>query len=466
MPHVLIVDDDHAICEVVAEVAADHGFTASRAPSVKDALIQFERKQPDLVLTDLSLPDSNGLEMLEKILPAGVEAAVMTGHASVETAVGALRLKVADYLSKPLCMDRLAALFRQAAESARARGRREKGGEALPNEAMLGQCAAMQEVREQIGRVAATDATVLLTGESGTGKELAARAIHTQGARASGPFLAVNCGAISPNLIESELFGHERGSFTGAQRQHKGYFESADGGTLFLDEITEMPMALQVRLLRVLESGCVMRVGTHREIECDVRIVAATNRDPEQAVQEKRLRQDLYYRLNVFPINLPPLRERREDITTLADDFLRRLNTRYGQNRYFSQAASAAVTRYDWPGNVRELRNFVRRAFILAEGDELDADTLLPYGDAGGWSGVHHIHVPLGVTLAEADRMMIMATLEKCGGVRKDTAQLLGISQKTLYNRLDAYAAVAATDDEALFSPDTRGRNLATSDRA
>lgn len=458
MPHVLIVDDDHAIRELVAAVADDHGYTVSQARSVKDALIQFERKQPDLVLTDISLPDSNGLEMLEKMAPAGVDAAVMTGYASLDTAIGALRLKVLDYLSKPLCMDRLAALFEQVAESTKTGGAGQECA-VSPDKALLGNCESMREIREKLTRVAATDATVLLVGESGTGKELAARAIHAQSARASGPFLAVNCGAISPNLIESELFGHERGSFTGAQRQHKGYFESADGGTLFLDEITEMPMALQVRLLRVLESGSLMRVGTNREITCDVRIVAATNRNPEQAVQEKSLRQDLYYRLNVFPVTLPPLRERREDIMVLLEDFLQSLNAQYGRNRYFSQAALQAVTRYDWPGNVRELRNFVRRAFILAEGDELDADTLLPYGEPAGVSGCRHIQVPLGITLAEADRMMIMATLEKCGGVRKDTAQLLGISQKTLYNRLDAYAASAGAHDDALFSPDTRGRS-------
>jgi len=237
------------------------------------------------------------------------------------------------------------------------------------------------------------------------------------------------------------MFGHERGSFTGADRQHKGYFERADGGTLFLDEVTEMPLDLQVKLLRVLETGQFMRVGTNREISCDIRIVAATNRNPEQAVQEGKLREDLYYRLSVFPIELPPLRERGDDILLLARRFLQAQNQESGRNKYFSPEASEILKQYEWPGNVRELKNFVRRAFIMADGDVLGVDMLAPHVSPAGEPVGGEVSVPVGETLAEADRRLILATLERCNGVKKQAAMMLGISPKTLYNRLEEYAA-------------------------
>src|SRR5690606_36707995 len=249
---------------------------------------------------------------------------------------------------------------------------------------LLGQSESMEQLYAQLSRVAATDATTLLIGESGTGKELAAHAIHELSSRASKPFIAVNCGAISPHLIESELFGHERGSFTGADRQHKGYFERADSGTLFLDEVTEMPLDLQVKLLRVLETGRFMRVGTHREITCDIRVVAATNRNPEQAIQDGKLREDLYYRLSVFPVELPPLRERGTDILFLADRFLAALNEKYGEAKHFSHQVRQVIFEYAWPGHVREHKNFVLRAYILAQEGVLSVVVLQalisPYG--------------------------------------------------------------------------------------
>ena len=286
MPHLLIVDDDDAIRETLAELGRDNGFTVALAASVKDALIQLERQVPDLVLTDVRLPGGSGMDIFKNVATASAEVVVMTGHGTVDNAVQALRLGATDYLVKPICMERLNGILMRIMANA--------GGE-LPGTPfeepgrfgkLYGASAPMRELYRQIGRVAPTDVTVLLVGESGTGKELAAHAVHELSARRQRPFVAVNCGAISPNLIESEMFGHERGSFTGADRQHKGYFERADGGTLFLDEVTEMPLDLQVKLLRVLETGQFMRVGTHREIACDIRIVAATNRNPEQAVQE------------------------------------------------------------------------------------------------------------------------------------------------------------------------------------
>jgi len=442
MPHLLIVEDDDAIRETLAEIGRDSGFTVALAASVKDALIQLERQAPDLVLTDVRLPGGSGMDIFKNVAVASAEVVVMTGHGTVDNAVQALRLGATDYLTKPICMDRLNEILTRVVANA--------GGErpGTPFEEpgrfgkMYGSSPPMRELYRQVGRVAPTDVTVLLIGESGTGKELAAHAIHELSRRRQRPFIAVNCGAISPHLIESEMFGHERGSFTGADRQHKGYFERADGGTLFLDEVTEMPLDLQVKLLRVLETGQFMRVGTNREIGCDIRIIAATNRNPEQAVQEGKLREDLYYRLSVFPLELPPLRERGDDIAFLADRFLQAQNQDAGSHKAFSARAKTALAQYEWPGNVRELKNFVRRAFIMAESDELDVDLLAPQVSPGGDLGAGgQITVPVGETLAEADRRLILATLERCKGVKKQAAAVLGISPKTLYNRLEEYAA-------------------------
>lgn len=301
---------------------------------------------------------------------------------------------------------------------------------------------AMQKLASQLRLAAATDASVFIVGESGTGKEIVARAIHETSDRRDQPFVAVNCGAISGTLAHAELFGHEKGSFTGAVAQNAGYFEYASGGTLFLDEVTEMPLDLQVKLLRVLETGQFMRVGTNREIACDIRIVAATNRNPEQAVREGKLREDLYYRLSVFPVELPPLRERGDDILLLARRFLATQNLESGTSKDFSPAALQRLQQYEWPGNVRELKNFVRRAFIMADGNVLEADMLAPQVSPSGASATGgRVSVPVGETLAEVDRRLILATLERCNGVKKQTAAMLGISPKTLYNRLEEYAA-------------------------
>jgi len=291
-------------------------------------------------------------------------------------------------------------------------------------------------------------ATVLLVGESGTGKELAAEAIHLASPRHDKPFMAVNCGAISPNLIESELFGHEKGAFTGAERQHKGYFERANGGTIFLDEITEMSMELQVRLLRVLETGCFMRVGSHDEITTNVRVVAATNRNPEQAVSKGSLREDLYHRLSVFPLELPPLRDRNDDMLLIADHFLQALNQEHGTAKQFSDDARKAMLAYSWPGNIRELRNYVYRSFILAD-DVIKGDfnSFSLESHSAGWGS--EITVPVGVPLADANRQLILATLKQCGGVKKAAAEMLGISLKTLYNRLEEYGALGDVDESS-----------------
>src|SRR3954447_11991557 len=331
MPHLLIVDDDPEALEWLTELAKGEGFTVSAADSLRAARIHMSRLQPDVLLTDLQLPDGRGVDLVSDIESrASTELVMITGHASVESAVEALRLGATDYLVKPIDVERLKAILRRVPRTGELR---QEIGE-LRDELrklgrfghILGSSAPMQKLYDQLNRVSPTSATVLLVGESGTGKELAAQTIHDLSRRKKRPFLPLNCGAVSPNLIESELFGHEKGSFTGADRQHKGFFERAHGGTLFLDEITEMPQELQVKLLRVLETGSSTRVATTQPISADVRLIAATNRNPEAAVADGKLREDLYHRLNVFPIELPPLRDRATDIELLAQHFLNQLN--------------------------------------------------------------------------------------------------------------------------------------------
>jgi DNA-binding NtrC family response regulator len=302
---------------------------------------------------------------------------------------------------------------------------------------LFGGSAAMRDIYRRIDKVAPTSATVLITGESGSGKEVVARTIHDRSERAKLPFVAINCGAIPANLIEAELFGYEKGAFTGAARQHRGCFERADGGTLFLDEITEMAPEMQVRLLRVLETGRYTRVGGEEELRARVRVLAATNRDPQQAVQERKLREDLMYRLAVFPIALPPLREREGDAELLAERFLAQHNDAEGTTRHFSRQAMATIRAHHWPGNVRELKNAVHRAFILAEDTvELDFAGLAWAGPVGDC-----LRLPVGTPLAEIERQAIYATLDLCEGNKRRCAEMLGVSLKTLYNRLSEYQA-------------------------
>jgi DNA-binding NtrC family response regulator len=297
----------------------------------------------------------------------------------------------------------------------------------------------MRQLYIMLERVAPTDATVFIVGESGTGKELVAKTVHMKSARRGEPFLAINCGAIPANLIEAELFGYEKGSFTGAARQHKGYFERVGRGTLLLDEITEMPMEMQVKLLRVLETGRFVRVGGDYEIATEARIIAATNREPHVAVAEGKLRSDLHYRLSVFPVQVPPLRDRGEDVISLAEHFLVELNDENGASKRLAPATREALRTHAWPGNVRELRNVMQRAFIMGDEEICVAGLLQPVQQ----EGVRHVDgmltIAVGTPLAEAEREMIFATLQYCQGNKRRAAQILGLSLKTLYNRLAAY---------------------------
>ena len=455
MSHVLIVDDDANTREALAALASQEGFTTAMAGSIAEARIQLVRQRPDVVLVDLRLPDGSGIDLFEDLEDrSSIETILITGHASVESAVEALRLGASDYLTKPVNLQRLKAMLARVPRSGELRAEIGQLRDELRRLGrfgrLVGRSTAMQEVYDKVARVAPTEATVLLMGESGTGKEIVARTIHELSRRRKRPFLAINCGAISPNLIENEMFGHERGSYTGADRQHKGYFEQADGGTLFLDEITEMPLELQVRLLRVLETGTLMRVGTSRSIETDVRIIAATNRDPREAVRAGKLREDLYHRLNVFPLVMAPLRERGDDIELIANHFLEEMNEACGTGKHFAPGAVARMKQHPWPGNVRELKNYIHRVFIMAGDEGLPGPD--PAGDsslartngasvpaAAVASGAPAITVPLGTPLSVAARELILSTLQHCGGERKRTAEMLGICTKTLYNRLREY---------------------------
>ncbi|TJZ70054.1 sigma-54 interaction domain-containing protein [Chitiniphilus eburneus] len=306
---------------------------------------------------------------------------------------------------------------------------------------MYGASPAMREVFAMVERVAPTEAAVLVVGESGCGKELVAQTVHQLSARADAPFVAVNCGALPGSLIEAELFGYEKGAFTGANRTHPGVFERAEGGTLFLDEITEMPLDMQVRLLRVLETRCFTRVGGEREMRCNVRVVAATNRDPHQAVAEGALREDLLYRLAVFPIALPPLRERAADVLLLARHFLGELNREHGTQKKLTEASEAAILRHAWPGNVRELKNCLQRAYIMSENwVEVDPENAMPGMGSRPATRPGMLEFEVGTSLPDMERRMIIATLDKFAGNKRKTAEVLGVSLKTLYNRLNEYA--------------------------
>jgi two-component system response regulator AtoC len=461
MPHALIVEDDSGFLAALAELVRAEGFTVAEAGSLADAREVLADFHPDVMLLDLHLPDGSGTALIgETAGDPPPEAILITGQATVDTAVDALRSGASDYLTKPLDVPRLKMILGNVtrtrglkSELVTWRGAAKKMGRFGR---LIGSSPRMQDLFEALARVAPTDATVLVVGETGTGKELIAQTIHELSPRATGPFVAINCGAISPTLIESEMFGHEKGSFTGADRQHRGVFERAHRGTLFLDEITEMSLDLQVKLLRVLETSQVQRVGGHEPIGVDIRVVAATNRTPSGAVADGKLREDLFYRLNVFPLIAPPLRDRPGDVESLAVHFLSEISEREGKPRRFSPAALARLASHSWPGNVRELRNAVQRAAIMgdveigAEVLPLDGVDHVPYvaagsAPAGGPAGPGG---PLSFTadtpLATVERAMILAAVDHFGGDKKRAAEALGISVKTLYVRLREYRSGAA----------------------
>jgi DNA-binding NtrC family response regulator len=449
MRHVLVVDDERDAAEAMAMLIADAGFTVATARSLGDARRQIAMHPPDLVLLDLMLPDGSGMKLLDgESLDAGTDVVFVTGHGDVASSVQALRLGARDYLLKPVQPRQLAELLarvsRRAVPGMDGPAHADTGGdtgEGTGGTRLLGHSAAIRQVVLQIERAAPTSVTVLITGESGSGKELVASTLHERSRRRDQAMLAINCGAISPHLMESEIFGHEKGSFTGADSQHAGFFERARGGTLFLDEITEMPLELQVKLLRVLETGTFMRVGSSDLQTTDVRIVAATNRDPLRAVEEGKLREDLLYRLDVFPIHVPPLCERQGDIPLIANHFLDAISRRERKARRFSRQAMDALCAHGWPGNVRELRNVVERAYVMAQGPEI-TDPCLPVAAATQAivatrpADTPMLNVCVGESWAEIERQVMLATLDYFDGHQQRASHALGVSVKTLYNRL------------------------------
>jgi two-component system NtrC family response regulator len=441
---VLVVDDEPAQLELVAGFLRKRGFDTEEASDGAAALARFKREPFDLVLTDQKMPDCSGLELLDRVRALNPEAAVIivTAYGTIETAVSAIKAGAADYLTKPLNLEELLHRVQQVRERRRLATENRELREALAErhrvEGIIGDSGRMQEVLSMVRRAAPSDATVLIRGESGTGKELIARAIHFASPRAAGPLVRVNCAALPEGLLESELFGHEKGAFTGATAARKGRFELADGGSLFLDEIGDLPLHLQVKLLRVLQEREFERVGASRSIAVNVRILAATHRDLEGLVRDGRFRDDLYYRINVVTILLPPLRERREDLPPLIDHFVRVFAAKNGKAiRGLTRQAREALLRYDYPGNVRELENLIERAVVLTRDDAIDvADLPLTLADPA-----REASPPAGLVAAVEglERRMIRDALAGAAGVQTRAAELLGISERVLRYKLRKY---------------------------
>ncbi len=438
---ILVVDDEPAQRQFLRAVL-EREYQVSSAASGEEARKLLQNRGFDLVISDQRMPGMSGLELLAWIREHQPEVPVvlLTAFGSIDSAVEAMKMGAEDYLTKPVeSPDQLRlvvarCLERKRLKAQRALSRVEKEAE-FPAD-VVAESPAMRQVLILAEQVARQPTTVLITGESGTGKEVVARHIHRRSPRAEAPFVAVNCAALTESLLESELFGHEKGAFTGAVQSRPGRFELAHGGTLFLDEVGETSLALQTKLLRVLQEQQFERVGGTRTLAVDVRVVAATNRDLRQAIAERTFREDLFYRLNVFPIHLPPLRERREDILPLAEQFLRRLAARMGQPpRVLSDEARAALLAYDWPGNVRELQNAMERALIVASGESIRPEDL-PV------SAGRFVPPSPRPSLAEIEKQAILQTLERCGGDRRRTAEALGISLRTLQYRLKEYGLV------------------------
>ncbi|HEX7176900.1 MAG TPA: sigma-54 dependent transcriptional regulator [Pyrinomonadaceae bacterium] len=460
---VLIIDDETNLRESLAELVESEGFRAAQAANGEEAVrvLRAGATVADVVFLDMRMPKLDGLSVLrliqeEKLTDAPV--IVISAFGDSSKMIEAMRLGAYDYITKPLDLDETVAILRRAAEQRRlnreAEALRRDGStnesakEAASSDRqfeMLGVSRAMRDIFKQIGRIAATDATLLITGESGTGKELVARAVHRHSARSRGPFVAVNCGALPENLIETELFGHERGAFTGAERQKKGRFELSHTGTLFLDEVGELSPAAQVKLLRAVEARRFERVGGTESVGVDVRVIAATNRDLKHEVEEKRFREDLFYRLNVIEVRLPPLRERLADVPQLAESFLERAVSRHAlKTKILSPAALRELLAYDFPGNVRELENMVERAAVTSSGE-----VILPEHLFGGDHATATIapqnaesklfELPFHRAVAALERELIRRALEAAGGNRAGAARMLGINRRLLYSKMDEH---------------------------
>jgi len=441
MATALIIDDNPKSLLELGELAGDCGFRVDSARDIESASSYLLRRAPDVALINVHIGAGDGTEDAFRLFAReeldGVTEVYLVGReADYRTALQGMQLGASDHFLWPDEADRLRENLTGFREDLDAR--KDARADGKDHHLLHGKSPAMNRIYRLVRKVSPTHATVLLIGESGTGKELVARSIHEQSDRAKGPFVAMNCGAIAAELVESEMFGHRKGAFTGANSSHKGYFERAANGTLFLDEITEMSLDLQVKLLRVLETRYIRRVGGETDIPVNVRIIASTNREPQEALADDVLREDLYYRLAEFPLRVPPLRERGGDVVLLARKFLDEANAREKTTVTFSDEALDLLRLHDWPGNVRELKNAVSRAFILADGRILPND--LPGNiPAGNTLSGDYLRFPVGFPLKELERRMILATLEHCEDDKPRAAAALGISLKTLYNRLKRY---------------------------
>ncbi|RMG97988.1 MAG: sigma-54-dependent Fis family transcriptional regulator [Deltaproteobacteria bacterium] len=445
-PTVLVVDDEPGIREALHKIFLKEGWAVVEAANGREALSVIRQRPVRVMITDLRMPGMGGDDLLKaaKALVPELEVVVMTAYGTVENAVDAMKLGAYDFVSKPLKRASVVATVRKAIEKAelvaenralRARLDAAKGRE------IVGHAQALRAVLDVASQAAASSATVLLLGESGTGKELLANYIHANSPRRDGPFVPVNCAALPESILESELFGHEKGAFTGAVRSRDGRFVEADGGTLFLDEIADISPAVQVKLLRALQEGEIEPVGGKTR-RVDFRLICATNRDLADEVRSGRFREDLYYRINVIPLHIPPLRDRREDIPLLAEHFVRRYAERHGKRvKGLEPMAIDALVAYGWPGNVRELENAMERAVVLGKGDTIGVADLPPEVTAGSDGGRRLVTFAVGTPLAEVERRMIVETLNFTGGDKRLAADLLGIATRTIYRKLEAVEA-------------------------
>ncbi len=438
---IVLVDDEEALCRAVGRLLSQEGYAVTTYGSAQEALDMQDWARADLLITDLLMPQMDGIELLKRVKekqPA-LEAIMITAHGTVERAVEAMRLGAYDFIEKPIDPNAMIKAVAKAVEKRRLvaenRRLREQLARKMGEESLVGNAASMVVVKKLIRQIAPSDVSVLIQGESGTGKEIIADIIHTLSPRASAPLVKISCAAIPETLLESELFGYEKGAFTGAVGSKLGKFELAHSGSLFLDEIAEMSTALQAKLLRVLQDGRVQRLGSTRDVQTDVRIVSATHVDLRHAIEEKKFREDLYYRLNVIQINLPPLRDRREDIPLLADHFLQKHASRMQKEvRQITAGAMQQLLEYEWPGNVRELENVLQRALALAAGDAIEQFEIhapRPSTRGLGSKGAQ-FQIPHGTPLSEAEDHIIAETLKQCGGNKEKAAYLLGITSRTL----------------------------------
>ena len=443
---ILVIDDEPGHSEATVEALVKVGYECLEANSASAGLEILGSGNIDVVVTDLKLGEElDGLDILREALRlhSDIEVIVVTGHGTIPSAVEAIQLGAASYLTKPLDINELRAVVAKAVANIELRRENRELHTELDKrfsfEQILGNDPKMLRVLDTLQQITATDATVLIYGESGTGKELVAKAIHHNSPRRSRPFVALNCASLSEGILESELFGHEKGAFTGASERRVGRFEHADAGTLLLDEVGDMPISTQIKLLRVIEERQIMRVGSNDPIDVDVRLLAATNADLQQLVKEKKFRQDLFFRLNVVAIHMPPLRERKSDIPLLAKSFIQEFSQRHNKPiTAVAPSVSKALAQYDWPGNVRELKNCIESMVVVTKDTVLGEDDL-PSHIVPGRLALPAPQDLSGMSLQQAERELIRTTLDECGGNRKEAAKKLGIGERTLYRKLNQY---------------------------